>query len=123
VERVTGIGGYFFRAKDPTALMSWYTENLGITDFNKELWQQDAGPTVFAPFASDTDYFGRMDQQTMVNLRVRDLDAMLAQLRATGATVDDDVQDMDGVGRFGWVTDPEGNRIELWQPAEGTPGT
>ena len=123
MERVTGIGGYFFRAKDPTALMSWYTENLGITDFNKELWQQDAGPTVFAPFASDTDYFGRMDQQTMVNLRVRDLDAMLAQLRATGATVDDDVQDMDGVGRFGWVTDPEGNRIELWQPAEGTPGT
>jgi predicted enzyme related to lactoylglutathione lyase len=123
VERVTGIGGYFFRAKDPTALMSWYTENLGITDFNKELWQQDAGPTVFAPFASDTDYFGRMDQQTMVNLRVRDLDAMLAQLRATGATVDDDVQDMDGVGRFGWVTDPEGNRIELWQPAEGTPCT
>jgi len=123
VERVTGIGGYFFRAKDPTAFMSWYTENLGITDFNKELWQQDAGPTVFAPFASDTDYFGRVDQQAMVNLRVRDLDAMLAQLRATGATVDDDVQDMDGVGRFGWVTDPEGNRIELWQPAEGTPGT
>ena len=123
MERVTGIGGFFFRTNDPATLMHWYTENLGITDFNTELWQQEAGPTVFAPFASDTDYFGRMDQQTMVNFRVPDLDAMLAQLRTNGASVDDDVQEMDGVGRFGWVTDPEGNRIELWQPAEGTPGT
>ncbi|WP_461047715.1 VOC family protein [Terrabacter koreensis] len=66
---------------------------------------------------SDTDYFGSRGQQTMLNFRVRDLDAMLAQLRARGAAVEEETQDMDGVGRFGWVTDPEGNRIELWQPS------
>ena len=96
--------------------MKWYVDNLGLTDFNTEIWQQEAGPTVFSPFASDTDYFGRRDQQTMINFRVNDLDAMLTQLRAADADVDDEVQTMDGVGRFGWVTDPEGNRIELWQP-------
>lgn len=120
MERVTGIGGYFMRSTDPHALMQWYVENLGMTDFNTEVWRQEAGPTVFAPFASDTDYFGRMDQQTMINFRVRDLDAMLAQLRDTGASVDDEIQVMDGIGRFGWVTDPEGNRIELWEPARGS---
>ncbi len=117
MERVTGIGGYFVRSKDPSALMRWYVEHLGLTDFSTEIWQQEAGPTVFAPFAADTGYFGRMDQQTMVNFRVRDLDAMLAQLRAAGTDVDDEIQVIEGVGRFGWVTDPEGNRIELWQPA------
>ena len=118
MERVTGIGGYFVRSKDPDTLMRWYVDHLGLTDFNQSVWEQEAGPTVFAPFASDTDYFGRMDQQTMVNFRVRDLDAMLAQLRAAGADVADETQMMDGIGRFGWVTDPEGNRIELWEPAE-----
>ena len=72
---------------------------------------------VFATFDSDTDYFGFRAQQTMLNLRVSDLDAMLAQLRATGADVAKETQDMEGVGRFGWVTDPEGNQVELWQPA------
>ena len=116
MEHVRGIGGYFFRAKDPAALMRWYVDNLGLTDFNTEVWQQEAGPTVFAPFPADTDYFGRRQQQTMINFRVADLDAMLAQLRAADADVDDEIQTMEGVGRFGWVTDPEGNRIELWQP-------
>ena len=64
----------------------------------------------------ESDYFGSRDQQAMVNFRVRDLDAMLARLRAKGADVANETQDMTGVGRFGWVTDPEGNRIELWQP-------
>jgi predicted enzyme related to lactoylglutathione lyase len=73
--------------------------------------------TVFATFESGTDYFGSRAQQTMLNFRVRDLDAMLAQLRAKGADVAEETQDMEGVGRFGWVTDPEGNRVELWQPA------
>ncbi|HEV7712468.1 MAG TPA: VOC family protein, partial [Asanoa sp.] len=81
------------------------------------LWQQETGPTVFAPFEAGTDYFGSPSQQTMLNFRVRDLDAMLAQLRDKGADVVDDIQEMEGVGRFGWVTDPEGNRIELWQSA------
>ena len=81
------------------------------------LWRQGAGPTVFATFESKTGYFGSRAQQTMLNFRVRDLDAMVAQLRAKGADVANETQDMEGVGRFGWVTDPEGNRVELWQPA------
>jgi predicted enzyme related to lactoylglutathione lyase len=72
---------------------------------------------VFATFESGTDYFGSPAQQTMLNFRVRDLDAMLAQLRAKGADVAEETQEMEGVGRFGWVTDPEGHRIELWQLA------
>ncbi len=116
MERVTGIGGFFFRAKDPKALMRWYSDNLGIDDFNDKLWRQEAGPTVFAPFGADTEYFGRMDQQTMLNFRVTDLDAMLAQLREAGADVDDEVQVEEG-GRFGWASDPEGNRFELWEPS------
>ena len=72
---------------------------------------------MFATFESATDYFGSRAQQAMLNFRVRDLDAMLAQLRALGADVASATQDMDGVGRFGWVTDPEGNRVELWQSA------
>ena len=80
-------------------------------------WIQQSVPTVFATFEKDSDYFGSRDQQVMFNFRVRDLEAMLAQLRAHGATVTDEPQEMAGVGRVGWVTDPEGNRIELWQPA------
>ena len=117
MERVSGIGGFFFRARDPEALAAWYEQNLGITSVSAGAWEQEAGPTAFAPFAADTDYFGRLEQQTMLNFRVRDLDAMLAQLRSKGADVADETQDMEGVGRFGWVTDPEGNRVELWQPA------
>lgn len=117
MERVLGIGGYFMRAADPAALGAWYRDCLGLDADEHGLWQQDAGPTVFAPFDSETDYFGSRAQQTMLNFRVRDLDAMLAQLRAKGADVDAETQDMEGVGRFGWVTDPAGNRVELWQPA------
>jgi predicted enzyme related to lactoylglutathione lyase len=105
------------RADDPVALRAWYRNCLGLDVDENGLWRQEAGPTVFATFESETDYFGSRGQQTMLNFRVRDLDAMLAQLRARGADVAKDVQNMEGVGRFGWVTDPEGNRIELWQPA------
>ena len=105
------------RATDPAALGKWYRECLGLDADENGLWQQETGPTVFAAFESGTDYFGSRTQQTMLNFRVRDLDAMLAQLRAKGAEVAEEPQDMAGVGRFGWVTDPEGNRIELWQPA------
>jgi predicted enzyme related to lactoylglutathione lyase len=117
MERVLGIGGHFMRAADPEGLSAWYRDCLGIDADEHGLWNQEAGPTVFAAFESETDYFGSRDQQVMLNFRVRDLDAMLAQLRSKGANVDDEPQDMEGVGRFGWVTDPEGNRIELWQPA------
>jgi predicted enzyme related to lactoylglutathione lyase len=117
MERVLGIGGYFLRAADPVALDAWYRDCLGLDADENRLWHQEDGPTVVATFESETDYFGSPAQQTMINFRVRDLDAMLAQLRAKGADVADETADMEGVGRFGWVTDPEGNRIELWQPA------
>src|SRR3954454_1424682 len=116
MERVLGIGCYFLRAADPDALTAWYRDRLGLEADANGLWGQVAGPTVFAAFESETGYFGSRAQQTMINFRVADLDAMLAQLRAKGADVAEETQDMDGVGRFGWVTDPEGNRIELWEP-------
>lgn len=117
MERVLGIGGYFVRAADPAALSAWYRDCLGLDADENGLWQPEAGPTVFAAFESGTDYFGSPGQPTMLNFRVRDFDAMLEQLRVKGAVVAEETQDMDGVGRFGWVTDPAGNRIELWQPA------
>ena len=116
MERVLGIGGYFLRAADPAALGTWYRDRLGLDADESGLWRQEAGATVFATFETGTDYFGSRTQQTMLNFRVRDLDAMLAQLRAAGAAVAEETQEMAGVGRFGWVDDPEGNRIELWQP-------
>jgi predicted enzyme related to lactoylglutathione lyase len=122
MERVLGIGGVFFRAEDPAALAAWYHEHLGIDpvpqDADGQPWVQEAGPTVFAPFPATTEYFGRQEQQCMLNFRVRDLDAMRDQLREAGATVDDAVEVVDGIGRFGWAVDPEGNRFELWQPTD-----
>ncbi|NUR93186.1 MAG: VOC family protein [Nonomuraea sp.] len=121
MERVLGIGGYFLRAADPVALNDWYRDCLGLDADENGAWNPAAGMTVFATFESGTEYFGSATQQTMINFRVRDLDAMLAQLRARGADVAQEVQEMDGVGRFGWVTDPEGNRIELWEPPVSGP--
>jgi predicted enzyme related to lactoylglutathione lyase len=121
VERITGIGGVFLRARDPAALAAWYAANLGV-GLEEEggtygtLAAAEGDVTVWAAFAADTDYFGRPEQQAMVNYRVRDLDAMLAQLRAAGADVDERVEDFE-YGRFGWAADPEGNRFELWQPS------
>jgi len=122
MERVTGIGGVFLRARDPEALNAWYAEHLGVggDPVTGEPWRQEAGPTVWSAFASDTDYFGRPEQTWMVNFRVRDLDAMLAQLRAAGSRVDDTVGEYD-YGRFGWAHDPEGNRFELWEPERPEP--
>lgn len=121
MQRVTGIGGAFFRASRPAETARWYEEHLGVAvtpdDAGDSPWWQEEGPTVWAPFPADTDYFGRPDQAWMINFRVEDLDAMLAQLRDAGAEVDDRVEEMPGIGRFGWASDPEGNRFELWQPA------
>jgi catechol 2,3-dioxygenase-like lactoylglutathione lyase family enzyme len=120
MQRVTGIGGVFFRSQDPNGLAGWYRDHLGLQAFSDEVdetWWQAEGPTVWAPFPADTDYFGRREQGWMINFRVDDLDAMLEQLRGAGVRVDDEVLVMEGVGRFGWGTDPEGNRFELWQPA------
>lgn len=117
MEHVLGIGGYFLRSADPAALLGWYRDVLGVGVGDHGVWEQQPGPTVFATFESDTDYLGDRSQRAMLNFRVADLDAMLAQLRQHGAEVAEHVEAMDGVGRFGWVTDPEGNRIELWEQA------
>jgi predicted enzyme related to lactoylglutathione lyase len=119
MERVSGIGGLFFRSKNPETLARWYQDYLGINlvpeDYGQEPWSQEAGPTVFAPFAHDTDYFGATTQQWMVNFRVRDLDAMVEQLRAAKIEVTVDPEQYPN-GRFARLHDPEGNPLELWQP-------
>jgi predicted enzyme related to lactoylglutathione lyase len=117
-EAVQGIGGVFFRACDPEALRAWYAEQLGIDmeAYGTTFTAVEGDQTVWAPFAADTEYFGSTGQQSMVNFRVRDLDAMLHQLRAAGVAVDERVEEME-FGRFGWATDLEGNRFELWEPA------
>src|ERR1700729_265738 len=99
MERVLGIGGYFMRAADPAALGAWYRDCLGLDADENGLWSQGDGPTVFATFDSGTDYFGSRAQQVMLNFRVRDLDAMLAQLRAKGADVAGGPQGLGGGGR------------------------
>jgi predicted enzyme related to lactoylglutathione lyase len=120
MEKVTGIGGIFFRAKDPKALAQWYRDHLGVTltptSQDEECWEQQAGPTVFQPFTESTDYFGRATQMWMINFRVRDLVAMAAQLRAAGIEVTGDAEPTP-IGRFARVHDPEGNPVELWEPA------
>jgi len=120
MERVTGIGGFFFRAKDPDKLAKWYEDNLGVTTIPKSYeakpWRQEAGTTAFAPFKQDTTYFGDMRNQWMLNFRVRDLDKMVAQLRAAGSTVEVNPETYPN-GRFAKTHDPEGNPIELWQPS------
>jgi predicted enzyme related to lactoylglutathione lyase len=113
MEKITGIGGVFFKARDAGALRRWYGEKLGIDVDN---WGgAQFGDTVWTIFEGSTRYFDPSAQPFMVNYRVADLDAMLAQLRAAGVQVDDKVEETE-FGRFGWAMDPEGNRIELWEP-------
>jgi len=119
--RVTGIGGVFFRASDPAALQKWYVEHLGLPDAGDgtvvfDCTSNDAhGMTVWSPFERDSEYFGRLDQASMLNFRVDDLDALLAKLQAAGVEVLPKREDYD-YRRFAWIVDPEGNRVELWEP-------
>jgi len=113
---VTGIGGFFFRARDPQGLAEWYQRHLGVDDFNRRVWRQEAGPTVFAPFPEGTDYFGRYDQQWMINFRVDGLDGTIAGLEAAGIKVETRKEWNSEAGRFARIHDPEGNPIELWEP-------
>ena len=113
MQKVAGIGGLFFRAQAPDTLKQWYADTLGVALTPD--WHQQAGPTVFEPFAADTTYFGRESQAWMVNFRVADLAGMVAQLRAAGVTVADP-QEYPPAGWFARLHDPEGNPIELWQP-------
>jgi glyoxylase I family protein len=120
MERVEGIGGFFFRAKDPKKLAEWYEANLGVgrVPVNKDSrpWRTSAGATAFAPFKEDTSYFGDRRLQWMINFRVRDLTKMVAQLRARGIAVEVDAQVYPN-GRFARLSDPEGNPIQLWEPS------
>ena len=113
---VTGIGGIFFRARDPDALRQWYRENLGVGGEGYTPWEQAAGPTMFMPFASDTDYWPD-EKQWMLNLRVTDLDELLTRLRQADIEVETNpAWDAPETGRFARIHDPEGNRVELWEP-------
>jgi predicted enzyme related to lactoylglutathione lyase len=114
-EQVTGMGGVFFRSSDPEALTAWYREHLRVpASGDGYIVFPESRDTHWVPFAEETDYWPR-EKALMVNFTVRDLDAMLAQLGAAGVAVDDHVEEHE-FGRFGWCTDPEGNRIELWEP-------
>ena len=113
---VTGIGGFFFRSNDPEAMRAWYFTHLGVGSTPYGVWEMQSGPSVFAPFSNDSDYFAA-DRQWMINFRVDDLDGLCATLRAGGIEVITNPDwDMPGVGRFARIHDPEGNPIELWQP-------
>jgi glyoxylase I family protein len=120
VERVTGIGGLFFRAQDPGHLASWYAEHLGVDpppeSYDVGSWWQQAGPTVVAAMAADAEHLGGGSQSWAVTFRVSDLEAMVRQLRSAGIPVDVDPEEYPN-GRFAGLHDPEGNPIQLWQPA------
>ena len=117
--KAVGVGGVFLKAHNPQTLSAWYAATLGIQSGAGGSLVFDgpasAGMTVFAHFPADTSYFGPSPQQAMVNFRVDDLDEILVQLAAAGVTIDPKREDYD-YGRFAWIEDPEGNRIELWQP-------
>jgi predicted enzyme related to lactoylglutathione lyase len=124
---VTGIGGIFFKSRDPKALGAWYREHLGIgvEDWGGAAFRwassenpSGTGTTIWSPFKADTEYFAPSNAAFMINYRVEDLHALLAQLRIEGCDVVDQVEESE-FGKFGWVIDPDGNKIELWQPPEG----
>ena len=119
MERVTGIGGFFFRASDPEELSTWYRDRLGVDpvpqSYEQEPWRQQAGATAFAPFDQGSEMIGPPEKTWMINFRVDDLDKIVDQLRSAGETVDVDPERYPN-GRFAELRDPEGNGIQLWQP-------
>jgi len=122
MKRVTGIGGIFFKAQNPKQLAAWYEKHLGIefggkvySDF--QFQEREKGWTAFSLFGADTEYFAPSEKEFMINLRVDDLDTLLEVLRAEGVHVFDETEDGD-YGKFGWILDIEGNKIELWQPVD-----
>jgi predicted enzyme related to lactoylglutathione lyase len=126
IRRVTGIGGFFFKSEAPKELMAWYQKHLGITvddwggwafQWREKRRPQRIGMTVFNPFPKDTTYFDPSESSYMFNLRVADLHALLTQLRREGVHVIDEPQEFP-YGKFGWIIDPEGRKIELWEPPD-----
>jgi len=122
MQKITGVGGVFFKARNPQQLMEWYGQHLGLQfqhGYIQFKWADDkaTGSTSVAIFKKDSDYFNPGEQSYMINFRVADLRALLAELRENGVTIAGDMQEYD-YGRFGWIIDPEGNKIELWEPIE-----
>lgn len=126
MKHVLGIGGIFFKAQDPDKLAAWYQQHLGldVEEYGGVTFREGAGDesaprrqayTVWSAFAADTDYFTPSEKPFMINFRVADLDALLAKLRAEGVTVEERTEKSE-FGYFGWAMDPEGNKIELWEP-------
>lgn len=125
MKRVTGFGGLFFKSPDPKALSAWYGRHLGleVSDWGGAVFRWGgadgaAGTTVWSPFRQDTDYMAPSTASFMMNFRVADLDALLGALREEGCNVLDKTEASEQ-GKFGWVIDPDGNKVELWQPPEG----
>ena len=122
MKRVTGIGGIFFKAKDPKALGAWYKDHLGldVTDWGGAIFEwggdgSEKGMTIWSAFKSDTDLMEPGTASFMINFRVADLHVLLAALKSEGCNVLDRVDESEQ-GKFGWVIDPEGNKVELWEP-------
>ena len=125
MKRVTGIGGIFFKSKDPKRLGAWYRDHLGldVSDWGGAIFQwggpeSEPGMTIWTPFAQDTDKMAPSNASFMINFRVADLDALLAALRSEGCNILDQ-QEASEFGKFGWVMDPDGNKVELWEPPPG----
>lgn len=122
-KRVTGLGGFFFKTKDPDAIKNWYKEHLGIPvdQYGWTFWWKDENgnkcSTQWSPFKEDTKYFSPSDKPFMMNFRVADLEGLLEVLRDEGVTVVGEMETYD-YGKFGWILDPEGNKIELWEPVD-----
>jgi predicted enzyme related to lactoylglutathione lyase len=120
--KALGVGGIFFKSKDPKALMAWYQQALGFppeaTGYHAflPLGMPAGGSTTFSPFKDDTDYFAPSQRDYMFNLVVDDLDGVLSQVIAAGGAQVGSVESFD-YGRFGWIMDPDGNKVELWEPA------
>jgi predicted enzyme related to lactoylglutathione lyase len=127
MKRVTGIGGIFFKAKDPVVLRAWYKKHLGIDvldwggaafSWTDESGKPTGGTTIWSVSDADGDYFAPSTSSFMINYRVADLASVLQALRAEGCNVLEKTDDSE-YGKFGWVMDPEGNKVELWQPPPG----
>ncbi|MGH2666226.1 VOC family protein [Flavobacterium sp.] len=124
IKRVTGIGGFFFKSEDPNATKEWYKNHLGIpTDqYGWTFWWKDKEgndcSTQWSPFEADTKYFESSEKQFMMNFRVDNLEILLETLKEEGVTVVGEMQSFD-YGKFGWILDLEGNKIELWEPHDG----
>ncbi len=122
-KRVTGLGGFFFKTKDPDNTKQWYKKHLGlpVDDYGCSFWWKDNKgndcSTQWSPFKEDTKYFQPSEKQFMMNFRVEDLHELLATLKEEGVTVVGEVKEYD-YGKFGWILDPEGNKIELWEPVD-----